>query len=152
MVNLRPPVNQPLGPLDLCQYAEQHAELNRPGVSGHLTSPGKAKVKLTATRPSNNYPPELREGAILLNWVRRAQVDAGQRPGLLQPRRPRYPRLRAKVNELRAANEILRMASASFAARSRPPTRLIVNYIGRIANGSGRAELSRAHRARRLDR
>jgi len=72
-----PPVNQPLGPLDLCQYAE----LNRPGVSGHLTSRGKAKVKLTSTRPSNNYPPELREGAILLNWVRRAQVDAGQQPG-----------------------------------------------------------------------
>jgi len=70
-------------------------------------------VKLMSTRPSNNYPPELRERAIrmvgevraectsdwaavcsvatklgigapqtLMNWVRKAQVDTGQRAGV----------------------------------------------------------------------
>jgi transposase len=93
-----------------------------------------------STRPVNNYPAELRERAIrmfggiraeytsdwaacqsvadklgigtpqpLLNWVRTAQVDAGQRAGMTTAEA-------AELRRLRTANEILRTASAFFAA------------------------------------
>jgi transposase len=100
-----------------------------------------------SARPSNNYPPELRERAIrmleeiraeypsdwaaaqsvatklgigapqtLMNWLRKAQVDAGQRPGVTSAEAAELRRLRAEVKQLRTANEILRTASAFFAA------------------------------------
>ena len=49
-------------------------------------------------------------------WVRRAQVDAGQRPGLTTEERERLRRLEQENKELRRANEILKSASAFFAA------------------------------------
>ncbi len=49
-------------------------------------------------------------------WVRRAQVDAGQRPGLTTEERARLVQLEREVKELRRANEILKSASAFFAA------------------------------------
>ncbi len=52
----------------------------------------------------------------LLNWVRKAQVDAGQRPGATSAEAAELRRLRAEVKQLRTANEILRTASAFFAA------------------------------------
>ena len=52
-----------------------------------------------------------------------AEVDAGQRPGVTSEESAEIRRLRAEVKELRRANEILRAASAFFAAElDRPQT------------------------------
>ena len=52
----------------------------------------------------------------LRTWVRRAERDAGQRPGLTTDERARLAALERENKELRRANEILRKASAFFAA------------------------------------
>jgi transposase len=92
------------------------------------------------------YPPELRERAVrmvqqaieetggrfgvvtrvaeqlgigkesLRSWVRQAEVDRGQRPGATTAEQQRTAALEREVKELRRANEILRSASAFFAA------------------------------------
>ena len=49
-------------------------------------------------------------------WVRRTEVDAGRRPGLTSDERERLKRLERENRELRRANEILKSASAFFAA------------------------------------
>ena len=60
----------------------------------------------------------------LRKWVRRAEVDAGQRPGVTSEESAEIRRLRREVAELRRANEILKAASAFFAAElDRPQTR-----------------------------
>jgi transposase len=46
-------------------------------------------------------------------WIRRAEVDAGQRPGLTTEERERLRLLERENKELRRANEILKSASAS---------------------------------------
>ena len=48
-------------------------------------------------------------------WVRRTQVDAGERPGLTTQERERLRQLEREVRELRRANEILKSASVFFA-------------------------------------
>ena len=55
----------------------------------------------------------------LLSWVRRAQVDAGQRPGVTSAEAAELRWLRAEVKQLRLANDILKTASAFFAAAER---------------------------------
>jgi transposase len=100
------------------------------------------------------YPPELRERAVrmvvetiqqtgerfgaitrvarqlgigsesLRTWVRQAEVDGGQRPGVTTTEQRRIAELEREVRELRRANQILK-AAASFFAREldpRPPT------------------------------
>jgi transposase len=92
------------------------------------------------------YPPELRERAVRLvqetiertgeshgvigriagqlgigtetlrNWVNQAQIDGGQRPGVTSEDKRRIAELEKEVRELRRANEILKTASAFFAA------------------------------------
>jgi transposase len=92
------------------------------------------------------YPPELRERAVrmvqqaiqesgerfgvitkvarqlgigtesLRSWVRQAEIDQGQRPGTSSQDKERIATLEREVRELRRANEILRTASAFFAA------------------------------------
>jgi transposase len=94
---------------------------------------------------SKRYPPELRERAVrmvlehqheyvsrwaaivsiaakfgpsaetLRNWVRRAEVDDGVRPGVTSGERERLRELEREVRELRRANEILKSASLFFA-------------------------------------
>jgi transposase len=56
-------------------------------------------------------------------WVRRAETDAGERPGLTTDERARLGELEREVRELRRANEILKAASAFFAREldPRPP-------------------------------
>jgi transposase len=49
-------------------------------------------------------------------WVRQAQVDAGDRPGTTTDAAEEVKRLRRENAELRRANEILKAASAFFAA------------------------------------
>ena len=57
-------------------------------------------------------------------WVRRAEVDGGLRPGLTTEERQRLKALERENFELRRANEILRRASAFFAAElDRPRAR-----------------------------
>jgi transposase len=51
----------------------------------------------------------------LRSWVRQAQRDAGQEPGLTTTERDRLKDLEREVRELKRANEILRKASAYFA-------------------------------------
>jgi transposase len=99
------------------------------------------------------YPPELRERAVrmvqqaieesgerfgvitrvarqlgigtesLRSWVRQAEIDGGQRPGTSSQDKERIAALEREVRDLRRANEILRTASAFFAAEldGRPP-------------------------------
>ena len=102
----------------------------------------------------HKYPPELREratrmvfemrertgerrGAIarvadqlgvnretLRTWVKQAEIDGGQRPGIPTAERQRIAELEREVRELRRANDILKAASAYFAAEpDRPRTR-----------------------------
>ena len=104
--------------------------------------------KKRAARPP--YPPEVRERAVrmvfdhqgeypsqwkaiesiaaklsinhetLRIWVRRAETDAGQRPGLTTDERARMKALEKENAELRRANEILKAASAFFARELDP--------------------------------
>jgi len=60
----------------------------------------------------------------LRNWVRQAEVDTDQRPGVPTAERQRIAELEREVCELRRANDILKAASAFFAAElDRPRTR-----------------------------
>jgi transposase len=52
----------------------------------------------------------------LRNWVKQAQIDAGAMPGLTTDERARLKQLERENFELRRANEILKSASAFFAA------------------------------------
>jgi transposase len=49
-------------------------------------------------------------------WIRRQQVDAGDRPGVTTDAAVEIKRLKRENAELRRANEILKGASAFFAA------------------------------------
>lgn len=98
----------------------------------------------------STYPPEVRERAVrmvqehraeyasewaaissvagklgisaesLRKWLRRTEVDTGQRPGLTTPERERIRELERENRELRRANEILKAASAFFARELDP--------------------------------
>ena len=100
--------------------------------------------------PRPPYPPEFRERAVrmvfehqdaypsqwkaiesiagklkvnhetLRQWVRRAETDAGERPGLTSDERARLRELERENKELRRANEILKAASAFFARELDP--------------------------------
>jgi len=60
----------------------------------------------------------------LRTWLRQAEIDAGQRPGLTSEERERLKTLERENRELRRANEILKTASAFFAAElDRPSSR-----------------------------
>jgi len=100
--------------------------------------------KKRAGRPP--YPPEVRERAVrmvfdhqgeypsqwkaiesiaaklqvnhetLRIWVRRAETDAGRRPGLTTDERAKMKELERENKELRRANEILKAAASFFGA------------------------------------
>jgi transposase len=52
----------------------------------------------------------------LRNWVKQAEIDGGQRAGVTSEARRRIAELEKENRELRRANEILKTASAFFAA------------------------------------
>jgi transposase len=52
----------------------------------------------------------------LRNWVQQAEIDEGHRPGVTTDEAKRIAELEREVKELRRANEILKTASAFFAA------------------------------------
>jgi transposase len=59
----------------------------------------------------------------LRKWVRQAEVDVGQRPGVSSEESAEIKRLKRENTELRRANEILKAASAFFAAELDRPQR-----------------------------
>lgn len=59
----------------------------------------------------------------LRKWVRRAEVDGGQRPGTSTEESAALKALKKENAELRRANEILKAASAFFAAELDRPHR-----------------------------
>ena len=56
-------------------------------------------------------------------WCRRAEVDAGQRPGVTSEESAELRRLKRENAELKRANAILKVASISFAAELDRPRR-----------------------------
>jgi transposase len=60
----------------------------------------------------------------LRRWRRKAQIGAGDRPGLSSQEHAEIKRLKRENRELRRANEVLKGASAFFAAElDRPVTK-----------------------------
>ncbi len=59
----------------------------------------------------------------LRKWLRRAEIDAGQRPGISSEEHAEIKRLKKENTELRRANEILKAASTFFAAELDRPKR-----------------------------
>ncbi len=60
----------------------------------------------------------------LRRWRRQAEIDSGVRPGGTSTEHAEIKRLKRENSELRRANEILKAASAFFAAElDRPTTR-----------------------------
>jgi transposase len=56
-------------------------------------------------------------------WVRRAEVDAGQRPGVSSEQSEELGRLKRENAELRRANELLKAAAIFFGAELDRPAR-----------------------------
>jgi transposase len=56
----------------------------------------------------------------LRNWVEKAEIDSGQRPGTTSEDKKRIAELERENRELRRANEILKAASAYFARELDP--------------------------------
>src|SRR4051795_6379036 len=56
----------------------------------------------------------------LRNWVKQADIDRGKRPGTTTELQQRIVELEREIRELRRANEILKVASAFFAAELDP--------------------------------
>src|SRR4051794_1631404 len=59
----------------------------------------------------------------LRTWVKQAEVDAGDRPGVTTEQDRRIAELERENRELRRANGILKSASAFFAAELDRPSR-----------------------------
>jgi transposase len=59
----------------------------------------------------------------LRTWVKKAEIDAGDRPGTTSSDAERIAQLERENRELRRANQILKSASAFFAAELDRPSR-----------------------------
>jgi transposase len=80
--------------------------------SGAITpkTPGFFTAKSNTIAPKIGCVPQT-----LLDWVKRDEIDKGQREGLSSDERERLKALEREVKELRRANDILKTASAFFA-------------------------------------
>ena len=74
-------------------------------------------IRTIATKLGIGSPETLRK------WVRRAEIDGGTRPGKTSAEIAEIRELKNEVAELRRANEILKSASAFFAAELDRPHR-----------------------------
>jgi transposase len=90
------------------------------GGADHVAEGHGAEVELTAVAQKLG----IGTSETLRKWVRRAEIDDGRRPGLTSEEHAEIKRLKREVAELRRANEILKAASAFFAAElDRPQPR-----------------------------
>ena len=71
----------------------------------------------------------------LRQWVRRAETDAGQRPGLTSDERLRMRELEREVKELRRANEILKSGGGFLRGGDIPPGVESSGEVGAVAPG-----------------
>ncbi|WP_439120669.1 IS3 family transposase [Marivita sp.] len=112
------------------------------------------------TKTTNKYSPEVRERAVrmvldgagqhesrwsaivsisskigcapqtLNEWVKKVEIDTGQRGGITTEQAEKMKALEREVRELKQANEILRKASAYFCpGGARPPTETMIRFI-----------------------
>ncbi|MDT0345703.1 IS3 family transposase [Streptomyces litchfieldiae] len=65
----------------------------------------------------------------LRNWVSRAEIDSGERPGTSTADAQRTAELERENRELRRANEILKAASGFLRAGARPATATLVEFV-----------------------
>ncbi|MCE1181751.1 MAG: IS3 family transposase [Rhodocyclales bacterium] len=74
----------------------------------------------------------------LHEWVKREDVDAGQRDGLTTSERERLKQLERENKELRRANDILKAASAFFGpGGARPPIEELKRFIDQYRDSFG---------------
>ena len=91
--------------------------------------PGEIRERATRMAVEARRDPATRPGALarigkqlginpetLRNWVNQAEIDSGHRPGTTSEEAARIAALERENRELRRANEILKTASAFFAA------------------------------------
>ncbi|WP_407986279.1 IS3 family transposase [Kitasatospora sp. CMC57] len=65
----------------------------------------------------------------LRNWVRRDQVDSGQRAGTTTEESAQIKAMKKEIAELKRANEILKSAAKFLRGRARPATPALVAFI-----------------------
>ena len=80
----------------------------------------------------------------LRKWIRRAEVDAGETPGVTTEASREMRELRRKVAELERTIEILTAASAFFAREHDPLRRLICAFIDEHRDRFGVVPICRA--------
>ncbi len=85
----------------------------------------------------------------LRNWVERAEIDGGRRPGTTTDDKKRIAELERENRELRRANEILKAASAYFARELGPR---FPRWSGSSIRTRAGSEWSRPARSWRLRR
>jgi transposase len=100
-------------------YRKQHpAELRERAVAMVFelrATSGSSRGTLASVGQKLGINPET-----LRNWVEKAEIDSGQRPGTTSDDKKRIAELEKEVRELRRANEILKAASAYFARELDP--------------------------------
>ncbi|MFF0143069.1 IS3 family transposase [Streptomyces sp. NPDC005227] len=65
----------------------------------------------------------------LRNWVKREEIDSGQRPGTTSEESAAMKALKKENAELRRANDILKAAAKFLRGRARPATHTLVAFI-----------------------
>ena len=93
------------------RYPQEMRERAVRMVFEHQDEYGSQWAAITSVATKLGMTPET-----LRKWVRRAEIDEGQRPGLTTTERERLKELEKENKELRRANEILKAAAAFFGA------------------------------------
>ncbi len=100
------------------RYAKQEKDQAVPLVFELRKELGKSQGTVVRIADQLGYGTES-----LRRWVAQAEVDAGDAPGMSTAERARVKKLEQENRELRRANEILKRASAFFAAELDRPQR-----------------------------